>query len=75
MADLTESYSPRWAPHVVGRYERRAFDPTLHVHEPQRYVVTCAACGAEHRGECASGMVRDHIATFARVHVHAEKKP
>ena len=34
--ELTEIYSPLWAPHVKGRYSKLEVDPETHEREPQR---------------------------------------
>jgi hypothetical protein len=67
---LTESWSPEWAPHAVGRYEAREVDPETGLAEPQRIEMTCSVCKDTARRSCTSGQVRQHIATFARMHLH-----
>lgn len=65
--DLTERYSPPFAPRVEGRYEKRVGT------EPQRYAIECSACGETFGPAiCDSGRVRDRIAKFAVLHLHAD---
>ncbi len=71
MADRTE-WSPPNATHVKGVYDRRVWDPATNAHEPQIVDMECTACGAKHRVTCEQGRPREHIATFARVHFHAD---
>jgi hypothetical protein len=72
MSDYSEKYSPPWSPHVRGSYEPRVIDRETMIPEPQRVHAVCDECKAEFRTTCASGMVRAHIATFARVHLHRD---
>jgi hypothetical protein len=67
--ELTEVYSPLWAPHVKGRYSAVELDPEGK-REPQRVVARCEVCGAEYRNVCMQGMPRQHISRFAQVHSH-----
>jgi hypothetical protein len=71
-ADAWETWDPPWAPHVRGRYTARVWDPASGMFEDQRVVADCAACGAHWEGHCASGNVRAHVDTFARVHTHRD---
>ena len=65
-------WSPGFAPHVMGRYTRRTFDPETRMPEPQKIEVTCGICHATWRGECLTGQVRTHIARFGTVHLHRD---
>ncbi len=67
-----DQWSPLSAPHVIGRYTRRVWDAELRQHEPQKIEMTCQICKAEHRAECPSGRVRDHIARFGSLHLHRD---
>lgn len=71
-SELSETWSPPWAPHVVGRFEPRVYDAEEHRYEPQRVEIECVSCGARHRTECASGNVRQRVQVFARVHLHRD---
>lgn len=67
MADLTESYSPPFAPHVKGAYERREGT------DPQRFEARCETCGEGFGpASCDSGRVRERIAKFAVAHLHRD---
>ena len=68
--ELSIEYSPRWAPHVKGRYSRRVLDPDTKMPEPQRVEVTCGVCGQQYRNLCRQGMPRQHISRFAQQHLH-----
>lgn len=66
------TWSPPFAPHVRGRYERRTFDSEAGMPNPQRVAMECTRCGNTWRTVCASGQVRGHIAKFARLHLHRD---
>ena len=68
-APIHSEWSPPWCSHVRGYFEERVLYPEP---EPQRYVVICEQCGDEHRGACATGAVRNHVAHFASVHTHRD---
>lgn len=72
MRDLSEVYTPRWAPMVTGRFEARALDPETGHPEPQHFVVDCSKCGAHYEGDCDSGFVRQRIGNFAIQHTHRD---
>lgn len=72
-------WSPRWAPHVKGKYNPRTRDEETGMCEPQRVHMLCAfkhpdgtVCGATWQTICASGNVRSHINTFAKQHGHKD---
>lgn len=67
-------WCPEWAPHVRGRYTERVWDPETKLHDPQTVEVRCTfgGCEATWRTTCQSGHVREHIATFARLHLHRD---
>lgn len=67
-------WSPEWAPFVLGRYTERVFDEETKMHEAQQVEARCTFSGCETawRTSCQSGRVRDHIATFAKVHLHRD---
>ena len=64
-------YSPRWAAHVRGWY----FDRVIEDGEPQeaRVGATCEVCGESFERKCKSGLMRNHVASFAMSHVHLER--
>lgn len=72
-------WSPKWAPHVKGRYTKRERDPANGMCEPQHVHMVCAhrgeggkLCGASWQTICASGQVRNHINRFAKQHTHTD---
>jgi hypothetical protein len=67
----TQTYSPNWAPHVVGEYES-AIDPETGRPEPTWVRMQCRTCGARHQVKCTSGSYRTWITKFATVHVHRD---
>ena len=68
--NLTLSYSPLYAQHVKGRYEKRVLDPDTKRPAPQRVVMVCEVCRAVREVECRQGMPRQHISRFAQVLLH-----
>ena len=66
------SWGPQWAKHVEGSYPEREVDPESGAPEPQLIRMTCSICKGTHQVTCTSGAVRQHIGTFARVHLHRE---
>lgn len=68
--ELSIEYSPRWAPHVKGRYSLRVLDPETHEPEEQRVEARCDLCGDRYKNVCRQGMPRNHILKFAAVHSH-----
>lgn len=67
------TWTPPYAPHVEGRYTELEIDPDTNQPLEQRVSAMCRQCGAEWGPvTCTSGMVRQHIATFARVHLHRD---
>lgn len=67
-----ETWSPSWAPHITGTYDVRTYDPETGVPDEQRVDIRCGSCGSTHRVVCRTGHVREHVATFARVHAHRD---
>lgn len=72
MADLSESWTPPFAPHVTGMHEPRTFDPTTRTFDPQRLRVQCSTCGDTFDGVCDSGRVRHKISKWAVMHLHRD---
>lgn len=71
MSDLTEEWRPLSAPHVVGKFTPRRWDGTAY--EPQWVEATCTTCGeSSPRVKCDTGRVREKIAAFAVLHLHAD---
>lgn len=66
------TWTPEYAQHVTGAFDRRVWDPVLLKHEPQTVFIVCKHCGATHQVVCAQGRPLGHIATFARVHLHTD---
>lgn len=60
---------PQFAAHVVGWYDERRFDEDG-LPETQAWGAKCSVCNHEHKGQCDSGRVREHIQRFALVHLH-----
>jgi hypothetical protein len=69
--ELTETYSPPWCPHFLGRYEPQERLPDGRP-GPQRFTVECRVCGASWAGTCESGMVQQRIAKLAAPHLHRD---
>lgn len=67
--DIYVEYSLHWSPHVKGRYTERTVDEDG-IPEEQKVEAFCQVCNTMFRRTCSSGMVRQHIAMFAQVHVH-----
>lgn len=65
---LDQSYSPKYAPHVKGRYSRMTVEDG--VRQPQIVEILCESCGARYRNECKQGQPRQHVARFATLHLH-----
>lgn len=65
-----EAYSPQWAPHVKGVYERAMDDDGLP--EPTWVLLACDKCRGTHRVHCTSGAPRQHVQAFARLHLHRD---
>jgi len=64
---------PPAAPHVIGRFNRRTFDEDG-MPEEQLVEARCehAGCGGTFKRRCSSGLVQEHIARFATVHLHRD---
>jgi hypothetical protein len=69
-----ESWSPRWAPHIDGKYEPISYDPDTGMPEPAKVTMRCTRCGVEWQTMCSSGQQRSHIQTFAQQHLHGSSK-
>ena len=65
------AWSPPWAPHVEGSYDDREPDEDG-IPQEARVEARCRTCGATFRRMCASGLMRNWIATFARAHIHRD---
>lgn len=65
-----ETFSPRWAPHVVGTYDRTT-DPDGNP-EPTWVELSCSICKDSHRVKCESGAPRHWVQIFAQQHVHRD---
>jgi hypothetical protein len=65
------TYSPKWAPHVVGSFETRAIDESG-LPEEKKVEARCSVCGGTFQRTCTSGLMRQWINTFASAHVHPE---
>lgn len=79
-------WSPAYAPHVVGSYERDREVGPSGMPDAQQIRAVCnvckanckcprslpCGCGAEWRGSCNSGAVRQHISRFAALHLHRD---
>ncbi|GAC1459817.1 MAG: hypothetical protein PVSMB8_15250 [Vulcanimicrobiaceae bacterium] len=68
---FVHTYTPAWATHVTGKYTERTINADG-MPEEQRIEATCSTCGATWKGGCLTGMVREHIARFAYVHLHRD---
>jgi hypothetical protein len=62
-------YSPAWAPHVKGRFQERDVDEDG-LPDEAPVEARCETCGATFKRRCSSGLMRQHIAKFALVHLH-----
>lgn len=67
-----EAYSPPLLPHVLGRFTVATFDEDG-MREEQRVEARCGLCDAPFRRTCSSGLVKEHIDTFGKVHEHGLK--
>jgi hypothetical protein len=63
-----QEYVPRYAEHVKGRYTRVTVEDGRR--QPQLVEARCERCGAWYRNECRQGRPRQHVALFARQHLH-----
>ena len=70
--ELEFEWRPGWATHVLGRYERREFDPVTQTATPQHVTMDCEQCKAHYQTTCTTGAVRTHIARFAALHLHKD---
>jgi hypothetical protein len=68
--ELSIEYSPKWAPHVKGRYSPRVLDPETKLPEEQRVEARCTLCGDRYKNVCRQGMPRNYILKFASFHSH-----
>jgi hypothetical protein len=64
-------YSPQWAPHIKGRYQDRTVDEDG-IPEEAPVEAECTVCNTKFRRMCASGLMRQHISTFAVAHAHRD---
>jgi len=65
-----EEYRPRWAPHVLGEYERELDEDGKP--EPTVVRMLCEACGDRHQHRCDSGAPITWILRFATNHLHRD---
>lgn len=65
------AFVPAWAPHIEGYYFAR---PINEDGQPEEAEVgaKCTVCGESFKKMCLSGLMRQHIAVFARVHLHRD---
>ena len=65
-----ETYSPKFAPHVTGTYERKVDEDG----RPERIEValTCSTCGDRCAVPCYAGAPRTKVLAYAMNHVHAD---
>lgn len=66
------SYSPPWAPHVIGEYPERVIDRETGQAESQLINMSCSKCNDTHQHTCDSGAVRQWILRYASVHLHRD---
>lgn len=66
------TYSPTWAPHVVGTYPERVIDRETGEADPQLVEMVCTICRDTHRVKCTTGAVRQWILRFAANHIHRD---
>lgn len=66
----TETFSPKWAPHCVGSFDR-SYDEDGKP-EPTWVELSCSVCGAAHRAKCESGAPRDWVLRWANAHLHRD---
>jgi hypothetical protein len=65
-----EEWRPPYASHVVGRWTKLEAEPDG-AHLPQTYTMTCELCNQSWGPtKCTSGLIKNHIATFAIQHLH-----
>jgi hypothetical protein len=67
---MAERYSPNWAPHVVGAFERKADEDGNP--EPIWIELTCSRCGEQGRTKCVTGAPRQQILRWATIHAHRD---
>lgn len=63
------TWSPRWAPHVVGRWK-----PIEEDDEGTWVFVACAKCGEDGRHWCPSGVPHMKVQKFASLHAHGGRR-
>lgn len=67
-----QTYTPEWAKHVIGRFNKRVIDQDSGEVDPQIIRMECGECKQTHRVRCTSGNVTSWVNQFARVHLHAD---
>lgn len=67
-----ETFSPQWAPHIIGRYNKRVIDPETGESDPQIVRIVCGKCNAAYQVKCTTGAVRAWVNRFATVHYHGD---
>ena len=66
---VAEEWTPPWAgPHISARYTALVRGEDNEVVEPQHITCSCAHCGGQFKRDCESGIARNHIQTFCRIH-------
>jgi hypothetical protein len=65
------TYSPQWAPHIVGEFEPPTTDERGRP-EPNKVRMRCGICKATHQTTCYSGAPRQWVLKFAVVHAHRD---
>lgn len=64
-------YSPPFATHVKGGWEKREADQ-IGLPAPQKIFMHCEKCGENYQTTCTTGNVRSWINRFATVHLHRD---
>lgn len=67
---MAEEFRPKWAPHVVGTYEREVDEDGKP--EPTMVRFCCEVCKETGQHRCDSGAPRQWILRFAINHVHRD---
>jgi hypothetical protein len=70
-AELSQTWSPQMAPHVVGQFAARAFDENGFP-KPQPFEVVCTRCKQKWASMCTTGQIRSHVVSFATRHLHRD---
>jgi hypothetical protein len=66
-----QEWRPPYASHVVGKFTRPRVDPETGQREIQTYTLQCETCNTLYGPlKCHTGLIRNHISTFAIQHLH-----